>query len=97
MGHGTLKQTEVVKRIGCLKVAATEVHVTVAMELVRAGLGHGLDNQAACLAILCVVIVAENLKLLDLIHCGTQSVSARNQLIRDVGSVDQIQVGTIVD
>ncbi len=95
--NGALEQAQVVKRIGRAQVAAAEVHVAVAVELIGSGFGHSVDDQSASLAIFRVVIIGEDLKFLDLVHGGTQPVASGNQLVSNVCSINVVKVGAIVD
>src|SRR5712691_12452028 len=66
--HSIARQTEVVERIGSRHVPAAEIHVTLAVDIVGAGLGDSVNDQAAGLAVLGVVIVGEHLEFLEFIH-----------------------------
>src|SRR5689334_17430670 len=71
-------EPKVVKRIRGLQVTAAEIHVSVTMDLIAAGLGYSIDDQSAGLSVFRVVIVGENLEFLDFVHRRTQSVTPGN-------------------
>src|SRR5579859_3031111 len=65
---GGAYQPEIVKRARRLQVTATEIHVSITVDLVGSGFGHRIDDKSAGLAVFSVVIVGENLEFLDLVH-----------------------------
>src|ERR1700756_5332880 len=52
-----LDQSDVVKRRRCSQVAPTEIHVAVTMDRIGSRLGNHIDDQAACLPVLSVVVI----------------------------------------
>src|SRR5262245_39683192 len=61
--------------------------MTVSVEPIRPRLGDHIENNAACLPILGIIVVCQHLELFHFFDRGAQCIPGRDYLVRDISSV----------
>ena len=80
-----------------LHVRATEIDMEIAMDAVGSGLGDHVQDEPACLAILGVVVVGQDLELLHFLHTGSQGGAADGGDVIHVAAVHVVLVAAVVE